>query len=240
MPLPGQHARETARRLRTELVKHNWPLLSLVLILGLAAVAAVIAVAAVLAGPVVASFMTGCFLVGAVWFFWEIIEAESGARTWDAGAGGEDLTASALKHLGKNTVVHGLKFEGFDVDHVVIGPQGVLAVETKWTSRDLDLSLGPRERRLLRDLESAIRGARQVGILLRHVAHLEIDVRPALVLWGAGVKDVEKGALNINGVEVLIGRQARQWSFPSGTEALDEWQQRAAAEALAFHEQMQV
>jgi hypothetical protein len=175
------------------------------------------------------------------WGTWEFVDRESGAKSWSAGAGAELLTASALSKLESHEALHGLKFSGFDVDHVVVGKSGVSAVETKWTARDVDLSARQIEPRLRQDAAGAIRGARTIETFLRHQARLDLRVRPLLVLWGAGISDVPGGRCTIEGVKVLVGRQKKEWlpSVFQGGE-LSEWDQAAAREALNFRQHDQI
>lgn len=211
------------------------------LLLCLLVAGAAIAAAETFYGRPFAYFSAGVFLTASLWLVWDIVDRESGARSWSAGADAETLTAGVLRKLKGHAVVHGLKFHGFDVDHVLVGPSGVTAVETKWTSRDLDISKGVTERRLTRNLQDATRGAAQIDLYLRRAAQLEGGVRPALILWGAGVRDIPGGQTTVGGVDVFVGRQAREWRATSfGQQVLDEWPRRAALEALTFQEQRQL
>ena len=56
------------------------------------------------------------------------------AARWAAGTFGEEIVASALARLGNDhVVIHNLPIERRgDADHVVVGPPGVVVVETKY------------------------------------------------------------------------------------------------------------
>lgn len=56
------------------------------------------------------------------------------AARWAAGAVGENIVADALARLGNDHVlIHNLPLDGRgDADHVVVGPSGVVVVETKY------------------------------------------------------------------------------------------------------------
>lgn len=240
MPPPGHRARKKAWELRRDLVGKNLVLFSA----GLAFFLLVSAGGTILVdffyGRYSAHTAAGVLASFSLWLMWDVIDRESGARAWAAGADAEDLTAAALRRLRDHQVIHGLKFDGFDVDHVVVGASGVIAVETKWTSRAVETSKGRDERRLQKGLDDAVRGARQIRLYLRRSARLDIEVRPALVMWGAGIENIPRGSTIIDGVEVLVGRQARSWRQSSFRgQVLDEWHRRAALEALAFQEHRQ-
>lgn len=241
MPPPGRRARRKAWELRRDLVAKNPVLFAAGLGFFLLVSAAGTTLVSIFYGRYAAHSAAGALAATSLWLMWDVIDRESGARAWSAGADAEDLTAAALRRLREHQVIHGLKFQGFDVDHVVVGTSGVVAVETKWTSRSVETSKGREERRLRKGLDDALRGARQISLYLRRTARLDIEVRPALVMWGAGIEDIPGGTTTIDGVEVLVGRQARRWrklSFQG--QVLDEWHRRAALEALSFQEQRQI
>jgi hypothetical protein len=242
MPKPGNYARRMAAELRWDLIRHNWQLVSLLALAGLVISAGVTALTSILFNSQAASFAAGVFLTASIWLAWDLIDRESGARSYAAGAGGEALTATALNRLQRCQVLHGLKFYGFDIDHVVISSGGIAAVETKWTARKVDVSSTSNDRQFGEDLQDATRGANKISLYLRRSAKLEkVEVQPVLIMWGAGLEDLPGGRTNVDGVEVLIGRQAKEWrsTFLTGNQ-LDEWTQRASLEALSIREQVQI
>ncbi|WP_432484647.1 nuclease-related domain-containing protein [Kineococcus esterisolvens] len=84
----------------------------------------------------------------------ELTRVEREQRNWEAGAQGEQLVAEALAVLEADgwTLLHDLRWPGrqrANVDHVAIGPGGVVVVDSKnWTgvvsSRDDELRVGGR------------------------------------------------------------------------------------------------
>src|SRR5687768_13094290 len=120
MHKPGSNPRRKAWELRLTLISDNWWVFSL-LLAGCLVVSAVVTIliAAVQDGEA-APFVAGFLFAGSIWFLWEFLDRESGARSYSAGAGGEGLTAASLKKVKGLKVVHGLKF-GFDIDHVAVG-----------------------------------------------------------------------------------------------------------------------
>ncbi len=111
------------------------------------------------------------------------------------------------------TVQHRVEFHGFDVDHVVTTPAGVLAVETKWMSR-WDPSWTAQHR------QQALRGARSVRALLRSKGFPGLEVRAVLVVWGPASKDLPDEHV-LDGVLVLPGPRAAAGLVQLATGPLD-------------------
>jgi hypothetical protein len=96
-----------------------------------------------------ASGFTAGFVVGAsltaqlAIVAWMSLEA-SGARSYAIGWVGESNTADELDRLGRDWLRIDNVPSGdlFDVDHVLVGPPGVFAVETKFTAVDWTLERG--------------------------------------------------------------------------------------------------
>ena len=80
------------------------------------------------------------------------------------GDAAEGWTRDALAKLGWPTV-HTLQFENRDVDHVVVAPSGVLAVETKYHFKTQDRRQLSKQRHA--GLDAARAAARKVTLLLR-------------------------------------------------------------------------
>ena len=127
----------------------------------------------------VAVFSAGVLVGGLVLGVWHLAATGSGAASWYIGAETERTTARALERLGRSwQLVHGVPFvEGpsghrfeVDVDHVAVGPGGVLVVETKFHSSPLGLGAPRLAKRLRDDAAQASRNAQLVRNLLRDVA----------------------------------------------------------------------
>jgi Nuclease-related domain len=100
----------------------------------------------------------------------------------------EGLTSKDLRRwLGKDWhVVDWISFEFHDVDHVVVGPGGVLAVETKSTDSRLDLGSGRGKTRTLEWIGQATEGSRSVRSLLSSFGY-RLRVSPVVVVWGSAI-----------------------------------------------------
>jgi hypothetical protein len=94
------------------------------------------------------AFMLGALVATTLLVLAGVVAALSGGVNWIIGSLAERWTAKALAALGPDwRVLHNLPFtEGtapytwsFDVDHVAVGPSGVLVVESKFSTNPIDL-----------------------------------------------------------------------------------------------------
>jgi hypothetical protein len=128
---------------------------------------------------------------------------------------GEELTADVFEARRMRRrgwqIVHNLEFDGFgDVDHVAVGPAGILAIESKWTNLPWVVKDGML-RVLGRDpLAQARRSARKIRLFLRSEG-VVVEPVPLLVIWGSGAPTEADEGLWINGVLVVAGRGSRDW-----------------------------
>ena len=76
-------------------------------------------------------------IVTLIYFFRQIIKNKKELRAFELGLDGEIATAQLLDPLKRHGfhVYHDLQAKGFNIDHVLIGPNGVFAVETKARSK---------------------------------------------------------------------------------------------------------
>jgi hypothetical protein len=131
-----------------------------------------------------------------------------GSEHLEMGAEAERWTSELLG--GRRTrwhVVNDLVFDQRNIDHVVVGPRGVAAVETKWCGARL--YPGPQRLPNRRDVEQALWSARKVSLLAR-TRQLTCEPLPVLVYWGPGAASVE-AAVTPEGVLVAHGRRDAKW-----------------------------
>ena len=142
---------------------------------------------------------------------WLAVESREARRLFDA-ADAERFTASTLRRLrgrGWRSVDH-VEFDGLDIDHVVAGPGGVFAVETKWTNYDWQINDGSFDNSYaLRAVNQCRDGAWRIGWLLRGNYKHRCDVRPLLVVWGPGRPMID-AAVTIDDVLVVPGHLLRR------------------------------
>ena len=165
------------------------------------------------------AFLLGAFLVSVPWAFWMVGLTMGGGASWLAGAEAEEWTGRELNRLGDDwSIEHNVPFEYgsskwkkvLDVDHVAVGPYGVLVVETKWTTDDLDLGSSHIEPLLQNAVEQAAKNAGRIrGLLSREVdSHLVI---PVVVWWGPKVKAPDGCVRELDSVRVVCGTDAPVW-----------------------------
>jgi hypothetical protein len=126
-----------------------------------------------------------------------------------AGALGEAHTTEELEDARKAgsiwSYVANVEASGRDVDHVVLTPSGVLAVETKWRFR------GATETWLRESAVKAESAARQARLVLKSkTIDVRTDVRPLVVVWGGARREIP-GHQVVGGVEVIRGDHLLTW-----------------------------
>lgn len=205
----GHQLKLAARRERARLVRKRW----WVLLVGLAVYAViVIPVIRQQPGPVTSrGVWLGGAIVGLLWLVWEMVRALShGADHLWRGAEGEEFTGDELRKLKRHArwyVIDRVEFDVLDVDHVVVGPGGVFAVESKNYSAEIDLRQPPGW--LSSTSQQAHTNARKIKGLVRR--HADVEVRPVVVLWGARIANVPGGCAVVHDVLYCVGRQGRHW-----------------------------
>lgn len=181
--------------------------------------------------------LLGATVIGLIWWGSVAFNAvTTGVDRLRRGALGEEYTASALRWLRVRgwRVLHDLEWPGeFNIDHVAIGPGGVLAIESKYTTGDWRIGANGLTGPIGHPLRDAQRGARRVAEVLG-AAGVNVEVLACLVIWGPGAPDISGGRIVLQDVRVLEGRKARVWRAKllqrQGT--LDRATIRAAMNAL--------
>lgn len=216
---PAAGLRSAIRSRRRAFYQHAWPhVLVFWAVMG--------AIIAVMVGLTASDFLSGLFLGGfgvATVMFTDRIASESdGSWRFALGRDAETWTADDLAWFRRRWwlrrerwhVVHSVGFHRGDVDHVLLGPNGVLALETKYRSIDVRFD----EDRALREAAAQVdSGARRVAALIRQHTGEEVDVRPAVVTQGRGWTWPEGAAQQtVDGVPVLRGGQSREWDLGDG------------------------
>ena len=185
----ARHPAAEAQRMRAHSARSTTVLIGLVLI---AAIVLVVGarVTAVFPGSVGAAAVV---VVAALVFVWLIRtrRTEQRAATWAAGALGEELVATELARLPDDFVVlNNLPLAGRgDVDHVVVGPGGVVVIETKYLAGHV-VCLAPGKwvqtkrgsTRAINDPAVQVaNAAARIGGILRDWRYQFLHVRPMVV-----------------------------------------------------------
>ena len=197
-----------------------------------------LALATFLLGPhEIRGFLTAFVAVGAAVVMFSIHTVHA-----DAGAYGEAERQSsrALRRLSANgwRVVDDVPFGPMNIDHVAIGPRGVVAVESASISSPYPVDEDGGDA-LETALRHAKRGARRVRLLLKSEG-IDADVAPALALWGRG--SVSLATQTVDGVAMLVGRDSKQWSdqLPSTGQSFEPAEVAAIEDTLAAFVEMRL
>lgn len=163
----------------------------------------------------------GAILGGAGVYILQLIDDESGARWTLIGRDTETLTSEALRRIPGASLIPSFQVDRIDIDHVLICPDGVYAVETKFTSKPINTGSRWADRQLRGFIADARNRSQKLQNLLLEEG-LGTKVHPMLVVWGYRVSSIRGGALTAGGVLVLVGRQAKQWHTLFGRQLLDQ------------------
>lgn len=159
-------------------------------------------------GRATVAYAVGIFQATMVWLVVLIVVETTGTANMRMGALAEAWTAGQLAKLDRRgwRLFHGIPTERGDVDHVLVGPGGVLAFETKWSSTDWAdrKNAGSLERAA----EQAWRSARSVKSRLRSAGQV-LDVLPVVVLWSSA--DELGDVPGMDGITAMRGDALRKW-----------------------------
>ena len=177
--------------------------------------------------------LTVGFMLGLLGMYGVLFLVVTGIAQRQMGGTAEQWTAEALAKLPASRwcVVHDLAFDSSNVDHVIVGPGRVYAVETKWTT----WSEHPKF------VDSAVAGAQRAARKMRSFLrsqNLAADVIPLLVIWGPGCRHRSPEPQWVDGVGILVGKHAGEWLPRLDASARDVERDQEAIDALtAFAEQ---
>lgn len=163
-------------------------------------------------------FALGAWTASIVAMGHHVVWQLSGAANHELGALGEQWTAQALRELRPSgwRLINDIHFENWNIDHLLVGPGGIVVVETKTTSK----SWTGREQQpwIVKGAEQAGRYSRSMRNYLRRYAG-DAPVAGVVVLWPD--RD-EFPTREIDGVTVVGGRSLAAFigSLPAGQ--LDE------------------
>jgi hypothetical protein len=186
--------------------------------------------------PTTFGFILGVVVASVPWAIWVAVTQSDGSWSWRVGAEAERLTADVLRRLGPRWRFHHdmVFYKGkidakawvTDIDSVAIGPAGVLAVSTKWTSDAVELNADDDEWLRL----AAGRAARQAELLAPMLRQRVPNVRiyPLVVVWGPNIRSSGEP---ITAVSVSRG-EFRRVGVVAGNRR-DEWLARFASERLS-------
>jgi hypothetical protein len=188
---------------RRALIRTTWRELLKGLVVGVMFAVAFTVIASVLFGSNWGYFAAG-MCVGAFWTLWlaafSLIDP-TGARL-ARGYEGEIDSARQLRHLEADgwVSVHNLNFKDGEVDHVVVGPGGVVVVETKTSNGDWEYLL--RRGEVERWAVQVTKGAMRVRAVIRQ--HTGLSTEPVAVV-AAWVNDAPGAPATVRNASVVHG-----------------------------------
>jgi hypothetical protein len=162
-------------------------------------------------------FLLGAFCASVPWGLWNVALVMGGGASWRAGAEAERWSGTELGLLGPRwRIEHGIPLSGkgprswtADVDHVAIGPYGVLVAETKYTSTRIDLDASRPKAKLLEAIAQVERNAVSIERILG--ADLIAPLIPVLIWWGPGVGKPTTVIRREGETRIVRGADADQW-----------------------------
>ncbi|MBU1866554.1 MAG: NERD domain-containing protein, partial [Actinobacteria bacterium] len=236
------HNSRKIRELRRRFVRRHWWVLAL-------AAGLIVAMAAGLGwfetffhkwvdpGHVMAFFL-GAGVAGAVAVVVALLGMD-GARSYRDGREAEAWTGKILNRLRRTgwQVIHDVEINGGNIDHVLIGPSGAVAIETKYRTAEWTLTGSSISEttsgRSLPWTDQLLGQTKRQALDLRSLlmaGGIRTDVLPALVLWGPHIEGVS--AAEIDGVLVGLGSKSGEWIGRLQSVPLDKEQRRLATRAV--------
>jgi hypothetical protein len=203
----GVRVRAAARRQHYAFLRRVWRPFTVVL---LATIAFLWLITYLEPSQFIKGLTLGAGIVGVLAALAMMTQQATGTAQTGMGATAEQWTASELRQLRKagGRVVNHLALERGDIDHVLIAPSGLYAVETKWSANGWNLTA--RSDRLDAALSQVRRNARHLR-LWHPVAAAQIStVRPVLFLWGGTEVPKPERPTRIDDVDIVYGIKASQ------------------------------
>jgi hypothetical protein len=149
-------------------------------------------------------FALGVYVTTFAWVLYHGIATESGTVPRQAGVEAEERTAMVLRggrRHGWKSLNHVYLGRGGDIDHVLLGPAGLVVLETKWSAGS-----GPGDHAL----DKVKRDARRLELVVRRAVSAT-RVHPVIVMWGPSADALGKDGTRRDGVVILPGRGLRGW-----------------------------
>jgi len=158
---------------------------------------------------------------------------------WQQGARGEERTARRLAKLprGRWDVLNDIGNGTYNYDHVLVGPAGVMCINSKWSERRLTVESGSRtvfterydEGRSWSD-DAMVKQARRDAFSLKE----RIERKTGQRLWVQGVivwwGEFPDGIANVNDVDIVHGDKLIEWLSARPPQGLKD--QAAVVQAL--------
>ena len=167
----------------------------------------------------VRSYLAGLLTAGIIGALAFQVTQMAGTSGIAMGEIAEQWTAQELRKLRRQgwRVINHVMLRTWDIDHVLVGPGGVFAIETKWSARPWELD--PLDRRITSAARQASGNARDLSIWEpMKAAASGTPARGVVVLWGERANGHNSTSpMRSDDVEIVTGATIDQWreSLPS-------------------------
>lgn len=194
-------------------------------------------------GPSALGFVLGVGVSSSLWIAWVVVTSLDGSSPWRAGSQGEGFTGDVLAKLSEGwSVFHHVPFtEGpverswqIDVDHVAVGPTGVLVIETKCTTASIDLSRTPLDSMVKNAATQSLKNVGRMRALLSREGQ-GVEFIPLVVVWGNDVTPPHEPVLRIGEARIVAGADSDRWLPLIRQSRIDESRRAAIAGRIATH-----
>jgi len=166
------------------------------------------------------AFAIGVLVTTSFFVLAGIVTVFSGGVNWIVGGRAERWTEEVLEELGPEwRIRNNLVFSDgkppdtweVDVDHVAVGPGGVLVVESKYSSIPIDLDAERLKWPVGDDAAQVARNVQRVRGLIRDLPG-PLPVTALLVYWGFRVKSPKEPVRRLGrSVQIVMGADADRW-----------------------------
>ena len=211
----GRRTRKDWRDARVAVLKQHWKLLTGALAATMIGGGIGLWLESTTGHPVLGGILLGTVMTGFLGSVYWVVDLMSGAHNAKFGTLGETNTTGLFRTRSMRRkgwkIVDSIPFDKRfgDVDHVACGPDGVLAIETKWTNVDWKIVDGklvtPGD-----PLKQALAGAGKIRHVLKS-HNITTSVLPVLVVWGPGSLPLDFVAQTMENVVVVNGPSAHSF-----------------------------
>jgi hypothetical protein len=227
----GRWEREEARRLHLAFLVETWQRGLIVLAVLVAGLAALLVFSRGFSAGVVVGFTVAS--VG--WAFLYLAVVTQGTAGKLMGNEAEQWTSADVRSLLQPDwhCIDQVALNRGDADHVLVGPFGVVVIETKWSAAPW--CIRPAQDRLLDFADTAIKTAERTSTRLRSLLGADaaaIPVTCVIVLWG---KVAGPRIDNVKGVAVMHGHELHEWAATLGDGPLVSSEVEALQQAFVAH-----
>lgn len=195
----GRYARGNARRKQYDYLRRNWlPHLGVTIV----AVAVIVVCSMAVPGEYLRGLAVGAGCTAMVAVQWTWIVQATGTAGLAMGEQAEQWTAASLRKRDGWRLVNHVNLRQSDIDHVLVGPTGVYAVETKWAAAAITPEWLATARR------QAARNAKDLS--LWSPTRPYGPAQPVVVVWGPSTKDLPPITHDM-AVPVVVGYHLDTW-----------------------------